>query len=158
MAGDEASLALILRNLISNAGKYAGPDAKVHLAVTTDASGAVAIRVEDDGPGIDPDEADALFGLYFRSASSAPAPGSGIGLFVCRHLVAAMGGQTWAHERSGGGAEFGFTLPAWPDEIVEADMGDVTARPAATRAAIDAEARPAIERPAAAVTSRSLAS
>lgn len=116
VAGDEGSLVLILRNLISNAGKYAGPNATVRIAVETDASGAVAVRVQDNGPGIEPTESDALFGLYFRSTSSASAPGSGIGLFVCRHLVAAMGGRMWAKAGPEGGAEFGFTLPVWVED------------------------------------------
>ena len=99
VAGDEASIALVLRNLISNAGKYAGADAAVRVSVSADPDdpdGPVSVRVRDDGPGIDPTESDALFSLYFRSASSAAAPGSGIGLFVCRELVAAMGGSSWA--------------------------------------------------------------
>jgi PAS domain S-box-containing protein len=121
IAADEASLALVLRNLISNAGKYAGDEAVVSLSAEADPAGGIAVRVRDDGPGIEPDEADALFGLYFRSAASAPAPGSGIGLFVCRHLVAAMGGETWARLRPEGGAEFGFTLPAWTEVDDEAE-------------------------------------
>ena len=97
VAGDEASLALILRNLISNAGEVRGRRRR-HVEVTAarDESGGVAVLVQDDGPGIDPAEAEALFGLYFRSRSSATAQGSGIGLFVCRRLVEAMGGRTWA--------------------------------------------------------------
>jgi len=43
--------------------------------------------------------------------------GAGIGLFVCRHLIGAMGGRIWAKSRPEGGAEFGFTLP-----IVESDL------------------------------------
>jgi len=121
VAGDDASVALVLRNLISNAGKYAGGAAQVQVTATRDGSGGVAVRVEDDGPGIDPAEAEALFGLYFRSRISATAQGSGIGLFVCRRLIEAMGGQTWARARPEGGAEFGFTLPAWPEETLEAD-------------------------------------
>ncbi len=119
VAGDEASVALVVRNLVSNAGKYAGPDANVCVSIKRETSGAVAVRVSDDGPGIDPDEAAALFTLYFRSKSSLAAPGSGIGLFVCRHLVAAMGGTMWAVRRPEGGAEFGFTLPAWSEAALD---------------------------------------
>ena len=67
VAGDEASIALVLRNLISNAGKYAGDGAEVRVSVTLEPAGEIAVRVRDDGPGIDPDEADRLFTLYFRS-------------------------------------------------------------------------------------------
>ncbi len=115
VAGDEASIALILRNLISNAGKYAGPNATVRVLIATEPNGAIGVRVRDDGPGIDPAESDSLFSLYFRSTSSAAAPGSGIGLFVCRELVAAMGGTSWARPGADGGAEFGFALPVYVD-------------------------------------------
>ena len=79
----------------------------------------MTIRVEDDGPGIAPTEVDQLFELYFRSDAASPAPGSGIGLFVCRQLVAAMGGRIWAKTRDAGGAEFGFSLPLWVEEPLE---------------------------------------
>jgi PAS domain S-box-containing protein len=124
VAGDEASLALLMRNLISNAGKYAGPDARVDVSVSTAPAGGVVVRVRDDGPGIDDAESDALFGLYYRSGTDTSVPGSGIGLFVCRQLVAAMGGEIWARSRSEGGSEFGFRLPAWPEDRSDADVVD----------------------------------
>ena len=126
VAGDEASIALVLRNLISNAGKYAGDGADVRVSVTLEPAGEIAVRVRDDGPGIDPDEADRLFTLYFRSESTAAAPGSGIGLFVCRELIGAMGGRVWATAEPGAGAEFGFSLPLY--EEAGAREADVVAR------------------------------
>ena len=92
VAGDDASLALVLRNLISNAGKYAGGAASVQVTATRDAAGGVAVRVEDDGPGIDPAEAEALFGLYFRSR--AERDGAGIGHRPVR-VPAAHRGDGW---------------------------------------------------------------
>jgi PAS domain S-box-containing protein len=115
VAGDEASLSLVLRNLISNAGKYAGAGATVQVVVSADPAGEVCIRVLDDGPGVDEEESDRLFELYFRAKGTHALPGSGIGLFVCRQLVTAMGGRTWARSRPEGGAEFGFTLPVYQD-------------------------------------------
>jgi len=77
----------------------------------------VTVRVLDDGPGFDRDAIDRLFDLYYRAPGSAmQAPGAGIGLFVCRRIVAALGGDIWARQRPSGGAEFGFRLP-----IYEAD-------------------------------------
>jgi signal transduction histidine kinase len=116
ISGDEASISLVIRNLVSNAAKYAGPNATVRVTVATEADDEVIVRIEDDGPGIKPTEADQLFDLYFRSAEATRAPGSGIGLFVCRQLVAAMGGRIWAKSRETGGSEFGFSLPLWVEE------------------------------------------
>jgi PAS domain S-box-containing protein len=123
VSGDEASIALVIRNLLSNAAKYAGRDATVRVAVATNDQDEVTVRVEDDGPGISATEADQLFELYFRSGASDSAPGSGIGLFVCRQLVMAMGGRIWAKPGEEGGAEFGFSLPLWADEPLDEASG-----------------------------------
>ena len=101
----------IIRNLLSNAAKYGGMDSTV-VVVAERGEREVVVRVLDDGPGIDMDERDRLFELFYRSARTATAAsGAGIGLFVCARLVAAMGGRIWATERETGGAEFGFALP-----------------------------------------------
>jgi len=56
-------------------------------------------------------ERERLFELFYRSPSLArTASGAGIGLFVCRQLITAMDGRTWARNRPGGGSEFGFEL------------------------------------------------
>jgi len=108
--GEETYIEQVVRNLFGNAAKY-GP-AQGSVGIVADTLGDdIRVRVLDDGPGIDPTEAERLFGLFYRSAStSAHAPGAGIGLFVCRQLVEAMGGRIWAESRPGGGSEFGFTL------------------------------------------------
>lgn len=105
----------VLRNLLSNAAKYGGPD--VHIDVVLEADDEeVSVRILDDGPGLRPDEADRLFELFYRStATSGASGGAGIGLFVCARLVQAMGGRIWAVPRLGGGAEFGFALAVMAD-------------------------------------------
>ena len=123
VAADEEYLALILRNLVSNAAKYAGQNATVdivtsHSGSADDGTGEVSVRVLDNGPGISDSEADQLFDLYYRSADSPAAPGAGIGLFLCRGLVNAMSGRIWARHRPEGGAEFGFSLPVYAEQTV----------------------------------------
>jgi signal transduction histidine kinase len=74
------------------------------------------VRILDDGPGIQPGEADRLFELFYRSPATAGVTGgAGIGLFVCARLVRAMGGRIWAMDRPSGGAEFGFALQVMRD-------------------------------------------
>ena len=123
VAADEEYLALILRNLLSNAAKYAGQRATVEIVAShsgdpDDGTGEVMVRVLDDGPGISEAEADQLFGLYYRSPDATAVPGAGIGLFVCRGLVSAMGGRIWARPRPEGGAEFGFSLPVYAEQTM----------------------------------------
>ncbi|HTK44132.1 MAG TPA: ATP-binding protein [Patescibacteria group bacterium] len=124
VAADEEYLAQIMRNLLSNAAKYSGPGSTVSVSLE-DGEGEVLVHVRDDGPGIDPEDADKLFGLYYRAApASKTAPGAGIGLFVCRELVATMGGRIWARPLDGKGAEFGFSIPAYVDEFDYGAPGD----------------------------------
>jgi signal transduction histidine kinase len=114
---EEEYIAQIVRNLISNAAKYGGPGSMIEVELEDDPDGSVAVRVCDNGPGLGDEDAEKLFSLYYRSAShAAVAPGAGIGLFICRELVTLMGGRIWATSRPEGGAEFGFTLPAYVDE------------------------------------------
>jgi PAS domain S-box-containing protein len=141
VAADEASIALIVRNLISNAGKYAGPSATVRISLTEDAD-SVAVHVRDDGPGVSPDEIEQLFHLYFRSGSSAATPGSGIGLFVCRELVRAMGGRMWGAALAGGGAEFGFRLPRYVERR-STSLAKPSVRPTGSEAWIGPRPSPA---------------
>ena len=117
VSADEEYLSLILRNLLSNAAKYAGPSSTVEVEVR-DAGREIHFLVCDDGPGIRPEEAEQLFSLYFRSPSGSNAQGAGIGLFVCRGLVSAMNGRIWAGQRTQRGAEFGFALPVY-EEVAE---------------------------------------
>jgi PAS domain S-box-containing protein len=116
VAADEDYLAQVLRNLISNAGKYAGPSANVRVMASQE-DGEVVVRVIDDGPGLKADDAEHIFDLYYRAAETAATPGAGIGLFVCRSLVEAMGGNVWARNADEGGAEFGFSLPQYLEPL-----------------------------------------
>jgi PAS domain S-box-containing protein len=115
VAGDESFVDQVLRNLVSNAGKYGPTTGVVTIEVRIpDGAGEAQVAVLDEGEGIDEAEADRLFDLFFRSSIVAnKTAGSGIGLFVSRHLVEGMGGRMWAKSRPEGGSEFGFSLPAY---------------------------------------------
>lgn len=105
----------VLRNLLSNAAKYGGPDVQIDVIVEAD-DAEVTVRILDDGPGIQTEEAEQLFDLFYRSSATAgTSGGAGIGLFVCARLVQAMRGRIWAQPRLAGGAEFGFALRVMTD-------------------------------------------
>jgi signal transduction histidine kinase len=104
---------------LTNAVRYGDAIASGMKITAREQDGEVLVSVLDAGPGIKTDEAEKLFELFYRSPSAKGVPGgAGIGLFVCRHLVEAMGGRMWARSRPEGGAEFGFALP-----IIEPDAG-----------------------------------
>jgi signal transduction histidine kinase len=124
--GDPTYLRQVLRNIIGNAGKYGPPGSvvTVRAAATDD---AVTITVVDEGPGFDPEDTPHLFDIFFRSARTARQhSGSGIGLYVARTLVEAMGGTIWARSLEEGGSEFGLVLPVI--DSVEAPMPASQAR------------------------------
>ena len=123
-AGDETYVEQVLRNLLSNAAKYS-PDGGTIDVVIDDSPEGVRVRVLDRGVGLREEEIPRLFALYYRSPdTSNKVGGAGIGLFVCRALVEAMGGRIWAAPRVGGGAEFGFVL----ERHTELDVPDTLLR------------------------------
>jgi two-component system sensor histidine kinase KdpD len=129
--GHDGYVGQVIRNLLSNAAKYAGTGSSVQIRAESGETG-VTVRILDDGAGIEATHAEHLFDLYYRAPGAADrAPGAGIGLFVCRHIVTALGGTIWARPRADGGAEFGFELPIYePDDEplpVDAGGGEVAA-------------------------------
>jgi signal transduction histidine kinase len=109
-----------VHNLVVNALKYAGGfgpiDVTVKVEHTQPAAGSLdtacaVVTVSDRGPGLG-DDPDAVFRLFFRAEhTSRLASGTGIGLYVARELVRAMGGEIEAQNRRDGGAAFRFTVP-----------------------------------------------
>lgn len=99
----------ILRNLISNAERYGGPNVEVTTLVD---GGMVETRVHDDGDGVPSEDADTIFLPYRRSVTARRHPGSiGLGLWICRQLAVAMGGSiTYGHDSSG--TTFSLRLPS----------------------------------------------
>jgi signal transduction histidine kinase len=112
-SGDRTFVGQILRNLIGNAAKY-GPRTPCIVRIEVSQEGEeLAVRVIDQGPGFDPSDGPRLFDIFYRGERTArQQSGSGIGLYVTRILVTAMGGRVWARLADPMGSEFGFTLPA----------------------------------------------
>ncbi len=109
--GEETYVEQVVRNLLTNAAKYADPVTPIQVVVGA-ADDEVSVRVLDAGIGIPVEDTDRVFELFYRSSSATRmAGGAGIGLFVCRQLVEAMGGRIWAAPRSPVGTEVGFALP-----------------------------------------------
>ncbi|WP_330335317.1 HAMP domain-containing histidine kinase [Streptomyces sp. NBC_00536] len=93
-------------NLLSNALKFSPGDTPV----TVHVEGA-RLSVRDHGPGIAPDERDAVFDRFYRGPRTQAVPGSGLGLAIVHDLVTADDGTVFATAAPDGGAEVGFRLP-----------------------------------------------
>ncbi len=111
----------LLRNLLSNAVKYAPGSLPVMISARrtsnpTTLQPEICVSVKDWGPGIPPDEIAHLFGQFVRLKRDALGEirGSGLGLYISKHLVEAMGGRIWVESSGlvGEGSCFSFTLPA----------------------------------------------
>jgi two-component system sensor histidine kinase KdpD len=71
--------------------------------------------VADAGPGFPPEDLDKIFDMFYRGMKDPEKKGYGLGLSICRAVVAAHGGRIWAENRAGGGAAVHFTLPLAPE-------------------------------------------
>lgn len=107
----------VLRNLISNARKYGGPEIRLSGRVV---DGMYEWVVADNGDGVPREIEERLFQRFVHRGSLVTAPGGvGIGLSIVRALVEGMGG-TIDYARSGGWTEFRVAVPLAPE--VEPDM------------------------------------
>ncbi len=98
-------------NLVGNAMKY-GNAARVVLAPP--AGGTITVTIEDDGPGVPPDQLERVFDPFYRVEGSRnrETGGTGLGLPIARNIFRAHGGDVTLANRAGGGARAVVTLPA----------------------------------------------
>jgi len=108
---DADRIAQVLDNLVANAAKHGGPEGRISIGASV-RDRRVVVSVEDQGPGIDVAERDEVFERFYRGrqARKGNTPGSGLGLYVCRRLVEAHGGEIWVDDRERG-TSISFTLP-----------------------------------------------
>jgi len=100
----------ILANLIENAVRHgAGTVTTVIEAASVRGGPGIAVSVRDQGDGIAPELAPAVFRQFWRAKRRG---GAGLGLFIVKGLVEAHGGAITVAGAPGGGAEFRFTVPA----------------------------------------------
>lgn len=102
----------VLNNLLENALRHSPPaGGPVRVSVEEAGSGS-RVRVEDEGPGIPPEDLPRLFEPFFRvdRSRARTTGGYGLGLSLCRRIMEAHGGAIEARNRPGGGAEFTLTF------------------------------------------------
>jgi C4-dicarboxylate-specific signal transduction histidine kinase len=113
----ETPLEQILLNLIKNASDavrgMAGRPAQIRVAVSVNAAaGTASCTVEDNGTGIPADAMERIFEPFHTTKEAGS--GTGLGLFVVRHIVESAGGKVAASSQPGAGSSFTFTLPIDP--------------------------------------------
>jgi two-component system, sensor histidine kinase and response regulator len=109
---DRVAVAAVLDNLLSNAVKYSPIGESVHVKVGT-RNGHAICSVQDEGPGISPDDQRLLFqrGVRLNTAPTGGEASSGYGLAVAKELIEQLGGTIWVDSVQGQGACFSFRLP-----------------------------------------------
>ena len=109
---DAHRLQQTLTNLLSNAVKYSPDGGEIHVRASAVAN-TVDIAVADQGMGIAPEHHEAIFDQFFQvdGSTTRRVGGSGTGLYLLKHLVAAHGGTVSVESALGQGSTFTVHLP-----------------------------------------------
>lgn len=114
ITADQRRLYRVLVNLLDNAVKNSPAGGDVRIIVSMQGEGAArraVVAVEDEGQGLDTATLDTLFEPN-RPVSAPTRMGTGLGLYLCRIIIAAHHGTIMAENRAEGGARFVFDIPA----------------------------------------------
>lgn len=106
VAGDEAQLLRVLRNLVGNAEQHAGADARIEVSVAAGEDAELVVR--DDGHGIPADDLPHVFERFYVADRRV---GSGLGLAIVRSIVESHGGTVHVDSAPGRGTEVRVRLP-----------------------------------------------
>ena len=112
---DRTRLDQVVHNLLSNAMKY-GAGHPVTITVDQSSPGTARLVVEDQGIGIDPERLRHVFGRFERAVPASNYGGLGLGLYIVREIVNALGGTVSVKSATGAGSTFTVELPRAPRE------------------------------------------
>jgi signal transduction histidine kinase len=110
--GDVNQIWRVFSNLITNSLKH-NPN-QIHLTLNAEViypEKMLCCTVQDDGVGISPQQSQQIFERYVRGSRARYMPGLGLGLYICRMIVQAHGGEIKVESQTGTGTTFRFTLP-----------------------------------------------
>jgi len=106
VVGESAALERAVTNLLDNAAKWSPADGRVTVRVA-----AGVLTVDDQGPGIDPEDLPHVFERFYRAQESRGMPGSGLGLSIVHQIVERHAGTVSVARRPEGGTRFTVVLP-----------------------------------------------
>ncbi|HAW79496.1 MAG TPA: hypothetical protein DCX27_07140 [Balneola sp.] len=111
-SADPNALKSVLRNLISNALKFTPNDGKIKISAKKNKD-EVVVSISDSGVGIKSDLIPMIFKMdsYISTEGTDQEQGTGIGLSLCREMIARHNGKIWAESELGQGSVFHFSLP-----------------------------------------------
>ncbi len=109
VSADPRRIRQVLGNLLSNALRFSPPGSTVTISALRQGQ-EIWVSVQDQGPGIPPEDLPHIFERFYKADKSRSEGGSGLGLAIAKEIVQAHGGRIWAENR--GGARFTFALPA----------------------------------------------
>lgn len=111
VVGYSTQLTQLFQNLIGNALKYCNrQQPQVHVSAAANADHWV-FSVRDNGIGIEPQYFERIFQMFKRLHTREQYSGTGIGLALCKKIVARHRGQIWVESQPGQGSNFHFTIP-----------------------------------------------
>ncbi len=110
VAVDHLLVGQVIANLLENADRHAPPQSAITVAAEV-RNERVVVSVTDQGPGVPPQEREAVFNSFVRFDTGGR---SGLGLAIAETFVKAHGERIWVEDGPGGGARFVFTLPLAP--------------------------------------------
>jgi PAS domain S-box-containing protein len=117
---DREKLTQIVLNLVDNAVKFSPEGGRIAVSARR-RSDTAEIRIEDEGIGIARSDQQRIFTKFYRAGDAAQhsPQGTGLGLFLARGLLAAMGGRIWVESKEGEGSTFVCELPVVGEGAVE---------------------------------------
>lgn len=122
---DRVSIYEVINNLVDNAIKYSGSGKKIVVKSGLNKENLIETTVEDNGVGIAPSVIPHIFDKYYRNFhNQSQVKGTGLGLYLCRAIVTAHGGNIWVRSNEGHGSVFGFTLLPYTQLADEQKNGD----------------------------------
>ncbi|NLN75502.1 MAG: GAF domain-containing protein [Armatimonadetes bacterium] len=125
IVADNDKVDQILTNLTNNAVKYS-PKGGIITVTGKPEDGVVRISVSDQGMGIPKEHIEKLFDRFHRidNRDTRKVGGTGIGLYLVKHLVEAHGGKIWVESEEGQGSSFIFELPNCPPQF-ESEQAEI---------------------------------
>jgi signal transduction histidine kinase len=144
VSGDPLRVRQVISNLLDNAAKYSTADSRIEIIagatilskvdlpddqIDFDADTnmpVVLVQIYDEGEGITLEDQQRIFEKFVRATRSLTTPirGSGLGLYICRRYIEAMGGRLWLqHSIPGEGSAFSFYLPR-AEALIETDKSE----------------------------------